>query len=136
MDGVADDVLLENGDALVVPRYRQEVSIIGEVQQPSSYFYEGDLSVKDYIEQGGGLLDSADQRKIYIVKASGKVVLPKRSLLRFAGKSARIEAGDTIVVPLDTDDKKIRGIPLIAEVSQIVYQLALGAAAINSLNGN
>ncbi len=136
MDGVADDVLLENGDALVVPRYRQEVSIIGEVQQPSSYFYEGDLSVKDYIEQSGGLLDSADQRKIYIVKASGKVVLPKRSLLRFAGKSARIEAGDTIVVPLDTDDKKIRGIPLIAEVSQIVYQLALGAAAINSLNGN
>ncbi len=134
MDGSADDVLLENGDALVVPNYRQEVSIIGEVQQPTSYFYDSSLSVADYLEQSGGLLESADRRKIYVVKASGKVVLPKRSLLRFSGKNTKIEAGDTIVVPLDTDDKKIEGIPLIAEVSKIVYELALGAAAINSLN--
>jgi hypothetical protein len=40
------------------------------------------------------------------------------------------------VVPLDTDEKEISGIKLLSEVSQILYQLSLGAAAINSLNNN
>jgi len=39
-------------------------------------------------------------------------------------------------VPLDTDDTRIRGIPLLAEVSTIIYQLALGAAAVNSFSSN
>ena len=47
---------------------------------------------------------------------------------------SNIGPGDTIVVPLDTDDTKLRAIPLLAEVSTIIYQLALGAVAINSFS--
>ena len=60
--------------------------------------------------------------------------MPKSALFRFGSKNAVVEPGDTIVVPLDTDDKKLSGISLVTEVSQIIYQLSLGAAAINSLN--
>ena len=57
-----------------------------------------------------------------------------RSLFLFRAVQSNIEPGDTIVVPLDTDDTKLRAIPLLAEVSTIIYQLALGAAAITSFS--
>jgi hypothetical protein len=37
-------------------------------------------------------------------------------------------------VPLDTDDEKMRPMALLSEASQIIYQLSLGAAAINTFN--
>lgn len=107
---------------------------MGEVQQPTSYLYSRGLAVQDYIDLSGGVLKSADKKGVYLVKASGQVIMPKRSLFRFGSKNAVVEPGDTIVVPLDTDDKKLSGISLVTEVSQIIYQLSLGAAAINSLN--
>jgi protein involved in polysaccharide export with SLBB domain len=133
MSGDAPDVFLETGDVLTVPPFRQEVSVIGEVQRPISYFFDKDLDYKDYIERSGGLLPTADAKGIYIVKSSGEVSVIKRNLLigRKAGKI--IEPGDTIVVPLDTDDKRFEGIKLFSEVTQIIYQLSLGIVAVDSL---
>ena len=136
MDYMADDVLLKTGDRLLIPQFSQEVTIIGEVQRPTSYLFDVGFDQNDYIDKSGGLKISADKRGIYIVKASGEVIMPKRGWLQFRSAKANIEPGDTIVVPLDTDDTRIRGIPLLAEVSQIIYQLALGAAAINTFNNN
>jgi protein involved in polysaccharide export with SLBB domain len=129
-------VLLKTGDRLLIPQFSQEVTIIGEVQRPTSYLFDVGFDQNDYIDKSGGLKISADKRGIYIVKASGEVIMPKRGWLQFRSAKANIEPGDTIVVPLDTDDTRIRGIPLLAEVSQIIYQLALGAAAINTFNNN
>jgi protein involved in polysaccharide export with SLBB domain len=134
LEGDADDVMLEAGDNLIIPQFRQEVSVVGEVQRPTSYFFDKRLNYKDYIEQSGGLLQTANKKGIYIVKASGQVVVPGGKFLGASRKSTKIEAGDTIVVPLDTDERPVKGIKLLAEVSQILYQLSLGAAAISSLN--
>ena len=49
----------------------------------------------------------------------------------FASNSVLIEPGDTIVVPLDAD--KIDQLVLWRDMSQIFYQIALGAAAVGSL---
>jgi protein involved in polysaccharide export with SLBB domain len=134
LDGDADDVMLEAGDNLIIPQFRQEVSVVGEVQRPTSYFFDKRLNYKDYIEQSGGLLQTANKKGIYIVKASGQVVVPGGKFLGASRKSTKIEAGDTIVVPLDTDERPVKGVKLLAEVSKILYQLSLGAAAISSLN--
>ena len=130
------DVVLKDGDRLLVPKLSQEVTILGEVRRPTSYLFDPDLSQSDYIEQSGGYKERADKGDVYIVKAGGEVIMPKRGLFRFRSAKNRISPGDTIVVPLDTDDTRIRGIPLLAEVSTIVYQLSLGAAAIKSFNNN
>jgi protein involved in polysaccharide export with SLBB domain len=128
----ANDILLEDGDRILVPKYRQEVTIIGEVQRPISYLFNPGYSVADYLEQSGGALESADLDAIYIVKASGKVVLQKASLFRFFAPFEKVQPGDTIVVPLDTDKSKFEFIPLMAEVSKIIYQTALGVSALKS----
>jgi len=130
----ANDILLKENDRLLIPKFSQEVSVIGEVQRPTSFLFGQELSRSDYLELAGGLKDSADKRSIYVVKAGGEVVFSDGWLFKFLPNSSGIEAGDTIVVPVDTDSSRIRGIPLLAEVSTIVYQLALGAAAINSFN--
>ena len=62
--------------------------------------------------------------------------MPSRGFFKFRSANANIGPGDTIVVPLDTDDSKINGVALLAEVSTIIYQLSLGAAAINSFSSN
>ena len=128
----ADDILLEEGDRLLVPKFRQEVTVIGQVQRPVSYLFDSEFSINNYLEQSGGLKETANKDAIYIVKASGQVIVPKSNLFRFLGPSERIQPGDTIVVPLDTGDSTIEGIPLLAEISKIIYQTALGALALNS----
>ena len=130
LDGRLDDVQLKDGDMLVIPEYRQEISVLGEVQQPTSHLYNKGLRLRDYIDLSGGTKESADKKRIYVVKASGAVALPDRSGW-LSRKRLDIEAGDTIIVPVNTD--KQRALTVWAEASQIIYQLALGAAAFNSL---
>ena len=134
MAGLVDDIILKDGDRLVIPEFTQEVTVIGEVQRSASHLFDRRLALNDYLDLSGGFNSNADKRGIYLIKADGQVVIPRRKgLLKFLPKIANIEAGDTIIVPLDADQTKIRGISLISEVSKIVYELALGAAAVNSL---
>lgn len=134
MNFAAEDILLRADDRLLVPKFNQEVTVIGEVHRPISYLYEPGFSQADYIDQSGGLKQSADKKGIYVVKASGRVIKPTRGFFKFRSAQAEVSPGDTIVVPLDTYNEKIRPMALLAEASQIIYQLSLGAAAINTFN--
>lgn len=121
---------LQNGDALSVPSRKNSVTIIGEVQLPISQVFEPVLDYRDYIDRSGGTTDKADEDRIYVIKANGGVQLPGEGHW-FASNSVRIDPGDTIVVPLDAD--KLDQLVLWRDVSQIFYQIALGAAAVGSL---
>ncbi|ACV26335.1 SLBB domain-containing protein [Kangiella koreensis] len=127
--GKIEDVVLKDGDMLIVPSYRQEVTVVGEVQVATSHLYNPNFDFEDYIDRSGGEKDTANSDAIYIVKADGSVILPNRSSW-LTHSDAKIESGDTIVVPLDTT--RVDSLELWSRVSQIVYQLALGAAAVNS----
>jgi len=82
------------------------------------------------LEKSGGLTNKADDNRIYVVKADGSVFLPNQSGW-LTHHNEMLSPGDTIVVPLDTD--RIKSLALWTSVSQVVYQLALGAAAVKSL---
>ena len=124
------DFQLEDGDALEVPRYKPSVTVVGEVQYPTSHFYDKKLSLSDYVGRSGGTKTNADKARIYIVKSNGRVMLPEKSAW-FRLKTQSIEPGDTIVVPLDTD--KVDSIEKWSSVTTIMYQAALGIAALSSL---
>jgi len=129
LDGSIDDVVLKDGDLLVIPEYRQEISVFGEIQHPSAHLFNRKLNIDDYIELSGGVNIHADSKRIYIVKADGSVSLPGGSGW-FIRKNTHINPGDTIIVPLDVDRR--RSLTVWAEASAVIYQLALGAAALNS----
>ena len=130
MDGRLNDVQLKDGDALEIPEYRQEISVLGEVQQPTSHLYNSELRLRDYVDLSGGTKESADKTRIYVIKASGAVALPGGSGW-LSRKSLEIEAGDTIVVPVDADKQST--LTVWTEATQIIYQLALGAAGFHNL---
>ena len=123
------DVRIVDGDKLYVPRFKQAVTVVGEVQYPTSHLYQKNLSVEDYIDRSGGLNARADKNRIYVVKANGMVYLPNSSSW-FSRDDVDVQPGDTVVVPLDAD--RIKSLTLWTSVSQIFYQVALGAAAVAS----
>jgi polysaccharide export outer membrane protein len=125
----AADVELRDNDTLIVPKRSQEVTVMGEVQNVTSHLYSAGLSRDDYISQSGGYTRSADKRHVYVVRASGSVIANAGGLLRRGG--ADIRPGDTIVVPLNTD--RMPTLPLWQSVTQILYNIAIAAAAVHSL---
>ncbi|MEZ7909459.1 MAG: SLBB domain-containing protein [Pseudomonadales bacterium] len=126
-----EDVTLVGGDRLIIPQASQTVTVIGEVYGQTSHMFRRGIGLSDYIEMSGGLKDTADKGSIYLVKSSGEMVVPRSRLFKFESTRQQIEPGDTIVVPIDSDGP-IKLLPLMVEVSRIIYELALGAAAVNS----
>jgi polysaccharide export outer membrane protein len=126
------DVVLRNGDDLIVPRYQQEVTVIGEVQSVTSHLYRTDLTRDDYIALSGGMTIHADKSKIYVVRANGSVVANTGSFFRINSGAVKIHPGDTIVVPLDTE--KLPPLPMWQAITQILYNIAVSVAAVHSLS--
>jgi polysaccharide export outer membrane protein len=129
--GGSYDVAVRNGDRLLVPKFQQQVTIIGEVQSVTSHLYRPGLGRDDYIALSGGVTNSADRSKIYVVHADGSVVASGGNRW-FGGSNVPIRPGDTIVVPLDTE--RMPALPFWQAVTGILYNVALGAAAIRVLN--
>jgi protein involved in polysaccharide export with SLBB domain len=127
--GSAMDILLKDGDRLVVPRRSQEVTVLGEVQTSTSHLYQPGLSRSDYVGLSGGTTQKADTGRIYVVKANGQVVASSQSRW-FGGDGKDIQPGDTIVVPVDTE--RLPPLPLWSAVTTIIYNLAVAVAAVNS----
>jgi polysaccharide biosynthesis/export protein len=126
----ATDVVLRDGDRLIIPKQKQEVTVIGEVQNTTSHFYRENLARDDYIGLSGGTTRKADRGRIYIVRADGSVVSSESGgWFRRSGQVA-MRPGDTIVVPLDTE--RMPALPLWQAVTSILYNVAIAAAAVNS----
>jgi protein involved in polysaccharide export with SLBB domain len=124
------DVALREGDQLIVPKQKQEVTVIGEVQNTTSHFYREELTRDDYIGLSGGATRKADKGRIYIVRANGGVVSSESSgWFRRSGQAA-MKPGDTVVVPLDTE--RMPALPMWQAVTGILYNLAISVAAVNS----
>lgn len=129
MGGIAQhSIALQHGDRLMVPRQNNTISILGEVQHASSHRYNPALSMEDYLKLAGGNRKRADEDRVYVIRADGSVLVPQ--LKWYAVSESRLQPGDTIIVPLDTEYKD--NITLWAQITQIFYQSAVALAALNS----
>lgn len=117
------DIELRDGDRLLVPPRSQEVTVVGEVQYPTSHRHDPGMDRNSYIELSGGYGPRADERRTYVVRANGAVVAGGRG-------SREVAPGDTIVVPLATD--RLPALMQWSSVTQILYNLAIAVAAVNS----
>lgn len=125
--GSPQDIVLKDGDRLLIPRITQEVTVIGEVQSPTSHLYSDGLGRSDYIALSGGITQRADKSRIYVVRADGSVVGGGN---RWFSLGDSIEPGDTVVVPLDAE--RMRALPMWTAITTIIYNLAVAVAAVNS----
>lgn len=85
------DIILREGDRLVVPQYNGTVKINGAVMYANTVAYEKGKSVSKYIAEAGGYASDAYKSKSYIIYMNGKVAK--------VGHGTKVQPGCEIVVP-------------------------------------
>lgn len=88
------DIVLREGDRLVVPEYNGTVKINGNVMYPNTVAYSPGKPYKWYVNQAGGFGMRAKKSRTYILYQNGTVTRAKGS--------SKIEPGCEIIVPAKT----------------------------------
>ena len=133
-DGNTNDLSLKHGDSLSIPTQPQQVTVIGEVNYSTSHLFDPALTLEQYIGRSGGAKKNADINQIYVIKASGSVMTAgneRNTFFRMSGKQSLISAGDTIVVPIDTE--RASPMEVWTSVTQITSQIAITLASFKTL---
>jgi len=124
LENSSSNIVLEDGDKIFVPPKPSVVSVTGAVMTEGSFLYIRGKSFSDYIEYAGGYSDYANKGGVFVLKADGRAVKPKRFLFF----STRIEPGDAIVIPEKFE--KIAWLREIRDISQILMQIAVTAGVV------
>ena len=91
--GSAADIVLRDGDRIIVPVFTNTVKINGEVMFSNTTPYVKGKNLKYYIEKAGGYSQRAKKSKAYVVYMNGSVAKAKKR------SSKLVQPGCEIVVP-------------------------------------
>lgn len=125
------ELVLQDGDSIVVPRTPGTVEVIGSVFQSNSFIFKPKRTVKDYVLTAGGATSSADESEIYVIRADGTARSGRGTGLFSGVGSVVINPGDTIIVPEKIERSSWR--QSLKEWTSIFYQFGLGAAGLKVL---
>ncbi len=128
------DIHLQNGDRFMVPARPDFVYIFGSVNTESALLYKADKTVEDYLKLSG-VGSGADRDGAILIRADGSALTNNKSNWSNVVLSTKVMPGDSIVMPekLDQESTWSTLIRNTVDVTQIFYQLGLGAAAIKIL---
>ncbi|WP_233584800.1 polysaccharide biosynthesis/export family protein [Aquabacterium soli] len=130
------DVRLANQDRLVIPSRPDFVYVLGSVNTEASMLWRRGGTVQDYLSQAG-LTSGADKDELFIIRADGSVASGNNSSSWFNRSitGAAVQPGDLIVLPEKTDHESAWSVFTrnAKDITQIIYQFSLGAAAIKTL---
>jgi len=92
-----EDLIVEDGDIIRIPKQLQTVRITGEVLQPNSIVFNRGKTFKDYIKGAGGYTYNAYRKGVYIVYPNGSVEAASKFL--FFNNYPKVKSGAEIFVP-------------------------------------
>lgn len=117
------DIILRNGDQIVIPECNNTVRISGEVLYPNTVPFVEDKSASYYINQAGGVSNKGQRSKAFIIYANGQVSRLYRG---------RVRPGCEIVVP--TKPEKQADTQKISMIMAAISTLStVGAVIISAL---
>ncbi|WP_297443775.1 polysaccharide biosynthesis/export family protein [Sulfurimonas sp.] len=124
-DSNLSQIYLEDGDTIYIPKKNRMVIVQGEVMLPGAQTYVKDMTFDDYINACGGFNFRANSDQVLIIQKNGKVVTYDDNTL--FGDTYNVKPGDSILVLGKVDTKYLQ---VIKDITQIVYQIAVGAAIV------
>ena len=92
------DIVLREGDELIVPEITSSVRIQGEVLYPNTVHFISGKPVSYYVHQAGGYTSRARRSKVYVIYMNGTVSV---------GTSSKLEPGCELVVPARADRNRL-----------------------------
>jgi protein involved in polysaccharide export with SLBB domain len=99
--GGPNDLIIQEGDVLSIPKQLQTVRMRGEVLFPTTSRYRENAGFKNYISRAGGFTDKSRKKRSYVVYANGDV--KRTSNILFFKIYPSIEPGSEIIVPAKRD---------------------------------
>ena len=141
LKGSVNDIELENGDSVYVPKRQDYVTVSGAVLNQGAFVYNEKMEWKDYIKIAGGYLNNADKSNIYIMKANGTVQHVEDRAISWSSENDRwevsyftdskmLQPGDNLIVP--DNYRRIAWLRNIKDITQVLMQIAVtGGVAAN-----
>jgi protein involved in polysaccharide export with SLBB domain len=120
--GTGEDLILEDGDVLTVPKQQQIVRVNGEVLFPSAVVYNNGKGFKGYVLNAGGFSPNALKGGAYVIYPNGTVKATSKFL--FFNIHPRVKPGSEIYVPKKPEKKGLSAQELVGITTGIV---SLGA---------
>lgn len=117
------DVILREGDKIIVPPFSSMVKISGDVMRPNSVSYVAGKPVSYYINQAGGYGERPKRNKKYIVYMNGMV--SKASL------GNAVQPGSEIVVPAKPEKRPLSVGEIVSIGSSTASLAAVVATVVN-----
>ena len=99
------DLVLKDGDVLIIPSEKQTVEVKGLVLAPSLVRYEKGKSTRSYINSAGGFSDNAQKKSVYVVYANGDVKGTSR--FHFFRSYPKVDPGALVIVPEKPEKKSL-----------------------------
>lgn len=122
------DIVLREGDQLIIPELTNTVKINGAVMMPNTVSYNSKMTIKDYISQAGGFANGARKSKAFIIYMNGQV-----AEVRGKGRH-QVEPGCEIIVPIKDKTKADKwSIQTIIGIASSLGSLGLTAASIANI---
>lgn len=118
------DVILKEGDRLIIPEYNGTVRMSGGVMFSNTVVYKENAKLNYYINQAGGYTERAKKKNVFVVHMNGTIV---------RGKKAKILPGSEIIVPLKSP-RKGGGFAEIMGITSTTASLAAIIASIVNMS--
>lgn len=122
------DIVLREGDKLIIPEMTNTVKINGAVMMPNTVAFKKGETVNYYISQAGGFANGARKSKAFIIYMNGQVA----EVNKWSKK--QIEPGCEIVVPIKDKTKADKwNIQTILGIASSIGSLGLTAASVANI---
>ncbi len=131
--GNSENLLLEPGDILEVPKKDGLVKISGEVYSPTKVTFEEGEKLNYYLSRAGGITDEARKNRAYVIYANGQIAKTEKYLFGLVKKYPRIQPGADIVVPAKAVKTKASTAEVVGIAGVLVSMAGVTISILNAL---
>ena len=129
------DLPLESGDTIYIPALINTINVTGQVLNPVTLPYDNSLPNSAYLSKAGGVKNSGDLKRAYIIQPNGETVQLNAGIFSSFGIGSKtILPGATIFVP--RKPRPLDSLALVETVSPILASLSVTAASIAAISNN
>lgn len=128
--GGTDDVLLEEGDIIKIPKSIQTIQTFGMVNLPKQIVYRDGLTLKEAVRESGGFAVNASRKHAYVVYANGAVKTTRKFL--FFRSYPELKTGAEVYIPSKSDRKKLSTGEAVGLISGLTSLLGLVIVLVNT----
>jgi len=124
-----DNLQLQNGDSIFIPRFNAVVNVKGAVNSPVAVTYVPGKNLEYYVRAAGGITRRGDLRYAYVTQPNGKVEATSGKFIFKSNPNPR--PGSTVFVPeRDANERRTDFIATIGSIAQVAASFVAIAIAL------